>query len=193
MKTQYKIVFAGPVGSGKTTAIQSLSDIEVVSTEANASDDVKKIKKTTTVAMDYGVMKLGNGDQVRLYGAPGQKRFDFMWDILTENALGLVVLINAKATDPMAELRVYLDAFRTLIDATSVVVGVTHTDTQVDIAVRRRLSEGMVGMGIPACVMDVDARSRPDMAMLVKALLFSIDPFAGSQSASEATAQASAL
>lgn len=193
MKTQYKIVFAGPVGSGKTTAIQSLSDIEVVSTEANASDDVKKIKKTTTVAMDYGVMKLGNGDQVRLYGAPGQKRFDFMWDILTENALGLVVLINAKATDPMAELRVYLDAFRTLIDATSVVVGVTHTDTQADIAVRRRLSEGMVGMGIPACVMDVDARSRPDMAMLVKALLFSIDPFAGSQSASEATAQASAL
>ncbi len=193
MKTQYKIVFAGPVGSGKTTAIQSLSDIEVVSTEANASDDVKKIKKTTTVAMDYGVMKLGNGDQVRLYGAPGQKRFDFMWDILTENALGLVVLINAKATDPMAELRVYLDAFRTLIDATSVVVGVTHTDTQVDIAVRRRLSEGMVDMEIPACVMDVDARSRPDMAMLVKALLFSIDPFAGSQSASEATAQASAL
>lgn len=193
MKTQYKIVFAGPVGSGKTTAIQSLSDIEVVSTEAKASDDVKKIKKTTTVAMDYGVMKLGNGDQVRLYGAPGQKRFDFMWDILTENALGLVVLINAKAADPMAELRVYLDAFRALIDSTSVVVGVTHTDTQADIAVRRRLSEGLVGLGIPACVMDVDARSRTDMAMLIKALLFSIDPFAGGQSASEAAAEARGL
>ena len=126
--TQYKIVFAGPVGAGKTTAIQSLSDIEVVSTEAKASDDVRKMKPTTTVAMDYGVMKLDNGDQVRLYGAPGQKRFDFMWDILTENALGLVVLVNAAAPDPVLDLRLYLDAFRALIDRTAVVVGVTHID-----------------------------------------------------------------
>ena len=102
MTTLYKIVFAGSVGSGKTTAIQSLSDIEVVSTEANASDEVRKLKPTTTVAMDYGLMRLDNGDQVRLYGAPGQKRFDFMWDILTENALGLVLLVNAAAQDPVA-------------------------------------------------------------------------------------------
>lgn len=54
MHTQYKIVFAGPVGAGKTTAIQSLSDIEVVSTEARASDVVRQLKSTTTVAMDYG-------------------------------------------------------------------------------------------------------------------------------------------
>ena len=184
MTTQYKIVFAGPVGAGKTTAIQSLSDIEVVSTEANASDDVRRLKKTTTVAMDYGVMRLDNGDQVRLYGAPGQKRFDFMWDILTENALGLVVLVSAKADDPVADLRVYLDAFRPLIDRTAVVVGVTHTD-QGDISVRRRLIQDMEHLGIPPCVMVVDARSRSDIATLVKALLFSIDPFAGA----EATAQ----
>lgn len=178
MRNLYKIVFAGPVGAGKTTAIQSLSDIEVVSTEASASDDVKKLKKTTTVAMDYGVMKLDNGDQVRLYGAPGQKRFDFMWDILTENALGLVVLVSAAAADPVADLRVYLDAFRPLIDSTAVVVGVTHTD-RGDMAVRHQLIQSIESLGIPACVMDVDARSRTDVAILVKSLLFSIDPFAG--------------
>ena len=33
MTNIYKIVFAGPVGAGKTTAIKSLSDIEVVSTD----------------------------------------------------------------------------------------------------------------------------------------------------------------
>src|SRR5690625_6233998 len=89
MSNIYKILFTGPVGSDKTTAIQSLSDIGVVSTEASASDDVKSLKPTTTVAMDYGLMKLPNGDQVRLYGTPGQKRFDFMWDILARDALGL--------------------------------------------------------------------------------------------------------
>ena len=177
-RTQYKIVFAGPVGAGKTTAIKALSDIEVVSTEANASDDVRKIKKTTTVAMDYGLMKLDNGDQVRLYGAPGQKRFDFMWEILTENALGLVVVINAAAPDPVGDLRSYLDAFRDLIERTAAIVGVTHTD-QGNVSVRHLLIEEMHRQGIPACVMEADARSRADVAMLVKTLLFSIDPFAG--------------
>ncbi len=76
----YKIIFAGPVGAGKTQAIRSLSDKEVVTTEELASDDVKMMKKTTTVAMDYGIMKLPTGEQVRLYGTPGQKRFDFMWE-----------------------------------------------------------------------------------------------------------------
>lgn len=187
MSTQYKIVFAGPVGSGKTTAIQSLSDIEVVSTEARASDEVRQIKPTTTVAMDYGLMKLDNGDQVRLYGAPGQQRFDFMWDILTNNALGLVVLVNAAGADPVADLRLYLDAFRALIDRTAVVVGVTHTD-RGDRAIRQRLTAEMQRQGIPPCVMDADARSRPDVAMLVKTLLYSIDPFAGADPEADAAA-----
>ncbi|MCZ2090434.1 MAG: ATP/GTP-binding protein [Burkholderiales bacterium] len=127
MATISKLVFAGPVGSGKTTAIQSLSDIEVVSTEARASDDVRRMKSSTTVAMDYGLMKLANGDQVRLYGTPGQKRFDFMWDILTENALGLVLMIRGIAVDPVADLRLYVNEFRDFIDRTSLVVGITPT------------------------------------------------------------------
>ena len=100
----YKLIIAGPVGAGKTAAIRSLSDKGVVTTEEVASDDVSKMKKTTTVAMDYGVMKLDSGEQVRLYGTPGQRRFDFMWEILSENALGLVLLLNAKEPDPVTDL-----------------------------------------------------------------------------------------
>ena len=105
MAQVYKLVFAGPVGAGKTTAIQTLSDIEVVSTDTQATDDVRLLKNTTTVAMDYGLMKLATGDQVRLYGTPGQQRFDFMWEILSENALGLVLMLKASAPDPVADLR----------------------------------------------------------------------------------------
>lgn len=179
MATAYKIVFAGPVGSGKTTAIQTLSDIEVVRTEAAASDEVRRLKPTTTVVMDYGLMRLPDGDVVRLYGTPGQKRFDFMWDILTENALGLVLMVNASAPDPMADLRTYLGEFRDFIDRTAVVVGVTHTD-RGGWQVRSQAIELMASLGLAPCVMETDARSRADMAMLVKSLLFSIDPFAGS-------------
>ena len=176
MTTIYKLVFAGPVGAGKTTAIQTLSDIEVVSTDANASDDVKLLKKTTTVAMDYGVMRLPNGDQVRLYGTPGQKRFDFMWDILTENALGLVLMLKASAPDPVADLRTYVQAFRGFIDETSLAVGITHTDVG-GWEVRQAVAREMVAQGLAPCVMDTDARKRPHMANLIKALLYGIDPF----------------
>lgn len=183
----YKIVFAGPVGSGKTTAIQTLSDIEVVRTEAAASDSVRALKPTTTVAMDYGLMRLGNGDSVRLYGTPGQKRFDFMWDILTENALGLVLLINASAPDPMQDLRTYLHEFRAFIERTAVVVGVTHTD-RGGWSVRADVIAQMLHMGIAPCAMETDARDRADMATLVKALIYSIDPFAGADEAADAAA-----
>lgn len=179
MPNTYKIVFAGPVGAGKTTAIRTLSDIEVVSTEANASDEIRLLKQTTTVAMDYGLMKLASGDQVRLYGTPGQKRFDFMWEILTENALGMVLMLNGSAKDPVADLRLYVNEFREFIDQTALVVGVTHTDVSGP-QPRLELSKALGEMGLPPTVMDIDARSRPHMAALVKSLIFSIDPFNGS-------------
>ena len=178
MSSHYKIVFAGPVGSGKTTAIGALSDTEVIRTEARASDEVRQLKPTTTVAMDYGVMKLENGDAVRLYGAPGQKRFDFMWDILAENALGLVVLVKADAPEPEEQLATYVREFRDLIDRSALVVGLTHAD-RGDPAVRPRLERWLAQQGLPPCVMETDARSRSDVATLVRALLFSIAPFAG--------------
>ncbi len=180
MPTTYKLVFAGPVGAGKTTAIQTLSDIEVVGTEASASDDVQQLKQTTTVAMDYGLMRLGNGDQVRLYGTPGQKRFDFMWEILTENALGLVLMIRGNAADPVADLRHYVTEFRRFIDKTSLVVGITHAD-QGGWQVRQGISRELLALGLPPTAMDADARSRAQMAMLVTALIYGIDPFSDAQ------------
>ena len=170
MATTYKIVFAGPVGAGKTTAIQTLSDIEIVRTEAMASDDVKRLKNTTTIAMDYGLMKLPCGDQVRLYGTPGQKRFDFMWDILTEDALGLVLMLRASAPDPMADLRAYVHEFRDFIYRTSLVVGITHADTDGG-QTRRLMVAELEKMGLAPCVMEADARQRAQVGRLVHTLI----------------------
>ena len=178
MASVYKIVFAGPVGSGKTRAVKTLSDIEVVSTEADATDDVKNLKHQTTVAMDYGVMYLANGDKVRLYGTPGQERFDFMWDILSENALGLVLLLDGSSPDPVGDLLAYTNAFKKIIETTVAVVGITHTEDNLDRdnAVRSAVSNALKSLNLPATVMSVDARERADMVMVMKTLLYSIDP-----------------
>lgn len=172
MVASYKVVFSGPAGSGKSTAVQTLSDIKVVQTEAIASDAVRLLKPSTTVAMDYGLMKLPNGGKVHLYGTPGQKRFDFMWDILSRDAQGLVLLISAVAVDPVADLRLFCREFRPFIDKNGLVVGVTHVDQscQDTAAV---LMDALQQQGVAPRVMDADARNRTHMAVLVESLIFS--------------------
>lgn len=172
-KDTYKIIIAGPVGGGKTEAIRSLSDKEVVTTEEIASDDTKHLKKTTTVAMDYGIMKLDTGEQVRLYGTPGQKRFDFMWEILSENALGLVLLLNATYDDPVQDLKDYIESFLPLIDSSAMVVGVTHAEN-MPWDLHQRLSNVLLNQGLTANVMPVDARDKEQMAQLIQVLIYAI-------------------
>ncbi len=168
----YKVVFTGPVGSGKTTAIQTLSDIEVVRTEAVASDQVRLLKPATTVAMDYGLMKLPSGDKVHLYGTPGQKRFDFMWDILCRDAQGLVLLLSAAARDPVDDLRFFCSEFRNFIGSKGLVVGLTHADEACrDLSAV--LMDALQQQGLAPRVMDADARNRKHMAVLVESLIFS--------------------
>lgn len=169
----YKLIIAGPVGAGKTAAIQVLSDKGVVTTDEVASDDTKLIKKTTTVAMDYGVMILDSGEQVRLYGTPGQRRFDFMWEILSENALGLILLLNAEEKDPVNDLDYYLDAFSPLIKSSALVVGVTHAEN-MPWDLHETLSKQLMERGVGANVMIVDARDREQMRRMVRSLIYMI-------------------
>ena len=98
---EWSVLFMGPVGAGKTEAIRTLSDIEVVDTDVGATDETRLLKANTTVSMDVGVLNLGEGDKLRLYGAPGQGRFDFMWEILLEHAKGVVIMLNRVVKNPL--------------------------------------------------------------------------------------------
>jgi signal recognition particle receptor subunit beta len=122
--SQYKIIFTGPVGVGKTTAIQSISDVPPIKTDAAAGDMTKARKSETTVAMDYGIMHLDDGEKIHLYGTPGQERFDFMWDILSVGGLGLVLLLDNTCADPFQDMKFFLDSFAD----TSVAIGITQMD-----------------------------------------------------------------
>lgn len=174
---EHKIVFTGPVGAGKTTAIGTISDIPVVKTEAAATDEVALRKSNTTVAMDYGVLQLPGGMNVHLYGTPGQERFSFMWDILTVGAIGLVLLIDNARPKPLDDLEFYVKAFGRFLSQSggSLVVGVT----------RRELSAGpklsdfrdtLARLNLNVPHFEVDARKRDDVRRLLLALLAVVDP-----------------
>lgn len=175
-ETQHKkIIFTGPVGAGKTTAIQSMSDIPIISTNESASDMTKQRKSNTTVAMDYGQIKIGDKERIHLYGTPGQERFDFMWDILTKGALGLILLLDNSRENPQQDLKFYTQAFSSFINKGELVVGITRIDdiTKPDINSYRQWIDDLQ---IRAPVFSVDARERQDVSSLIQALLYTLDP-----------------
>ncbi len=171
----YKFIISGPVGAGKTTAIASLSDIPPVVTDARPTDEVAERKSQTTVAMDYGTIELEGGLKVHLYGTPGQERFDFMWDIMTEGALGLVLLMDNSRPDPLADLSRFLRAFGGFLDQAPFCVGITHTDVAPE-PPRSAYNRMLEAEGRVVPVFTVDPRSRKDMNLLLLAMLSLIDP-----------------
>ncbi len=171
----YKIIFTGPVGAGKTTAIGSISDITPIKTDTKASDMTQNKKKQTTVAMDYGVLKLEGGEQIHLYGTPGQERFDFMWDILTTGGIGLVLLIDNTQDNPIKDLKFFLDAFSGFISQTNVVIGVTRMDLVKKPTIEEYRVE-LKAMSLNPALFEVDARQKSDISLLVQALLYTLDP-----------------
>ena len=119
-----KLVVSGPVGAGKTTFVQTISETPVVATEAEASEDIGK--QYTTVAFDFGTLRLGD-QELHLYGTPGQDRFNFMWEVLCEGALGLVLLVAGDCPEDFAHARNMLDFITSRI-AVPFLVGVTRKD-----------------------------------------------------------------
>jgi small GTP-binding protein len=106
-----KIVVTGPFNAGKTEFIRSVSEIDVVSTERKISLEEEKVKETTTVAMDFGRITVDEDLVLYLFGTPGQKRFDFMWEILSEGMLGFIVMVDSTRSETFREARSILETF----------------------------------------------------------------------------------
>jgi small GTP-binding protein len=98
-----KIVVIGPSAAGKTTLVRTFSEV-------SAGD--RSRKRETSLAMDYGRIKIDDDLVLYLFGTPGQDRFDFMWDILGEGMLGYVLLIDAARPESLGEAVPILRAFR---------------------------------------------------------------------------------
>ena len=169
---QYKIVFGGTMGSGKSTAIQTLSEIEVLSTEALNTDTESHEKLLTTVGIDYGELTLEDGVKVGLYGTPGQDRFDFIWAVICKGAIGTIVMIDHTAENPLIDLDQYVQAFQPF--GNNIVIAITHVDRKPE----RTLSiyrDWLKARALNYPLFFIDARQQDDVLLLVETLIANIE------------------
>jgi small GTP-binding protein len=125
-----KMVITGPFSAGKTQFIRSVSEIEVVSTERKlTSARERALKDTTTIAMDFGRITVDDDLVLYLFGTPGQKRFEFMWEILSEGMLGFIVMVDSTRPETFREARSILETFRAYAP-TPYVVAANKQDVQ---------------------------------------------------------------
>jgi len=143
-----KMVITGPFSSGKTEFIRSISEIDVVSTEAGITSQAERaVKEATTVAMDFGRITVDDDLVLYLFGTPGQRRFDFMWEILAEGMLGFVVMVDSTKPETFREAKSILETFRAYAP-TPYVVAANKQDMKDawntdDLRIALRIEEGI--------------------------------------------------
>lgn len=184
-----KIIFFGPVGAGKTTAIDAVTHSNNAATDARVSDSSIRRKKGTTVAMDYALLDTGS-ERIHLYGTPGQERFRFMWEMITtelaHDCSGHIMLLDNARNHPRQDLEFYLQNFRTYNPKVRLVIGITGSDL-IQTPSRSDYAGWLAELEIKAPLFFVDARKADDIHMLIDEVLQSEKPVTQSASSSSSS------
>lgn len=170
---EFKIIFAGSMGAGKTTSIEALSETGIVKTDVSNTDREAHNKLLTTVGIDYGQITLPPDVKIGLYGTPGQKRFELIWRIVTVGALGAIILIDAAGKAAKEEIIFYISHFEQS-NIRNIVVGLTHCD--IDGALTADdCYEILAGHDIDFPIFEIDAREKDDVLLVVESLIASVE------------------
>ncbi|MET9293967.1 ATP/GTP-binding protein [Streptomyces sp. NPDC003077] len=104
-----KILVAGGSGAGKTTFVRAVSESRPIRIEAVpgllAGGSVPGPRRAApghesagrpVAVVDFGRITIRTGLSLYLFGTPGEDRCRFLWDELAHEALGAVVLADAR-------------------------------------------------------------------------------------------------
>ncbi len=167
MSEYRKLAFVGTVGTGKSTIVRTLSEIEVIDTDRASTVDIGK--EFTTIGIDYGRIALGDNMALGLYGVPGQSRFSMLWDHVNRSLWGLAFLVKYSESPDSDSLLEVIDFFQPVANDIPFVVAVTHADQADDDSLESFCTvfqEILTSRSLPAAVMAIDCTSR-DSAMSI--------------------------
>lgn len=164
---KYKIVFGGPLGSGKTNSIQSLTEVSMLSIDAINPAKKSDPNKVSSVNVEYAEIELDEGLIVGLYAIP-TSHLDLIGAKLCKDAVGAVILIDHSLKSAVEDLEYYVDAFKKHLS--NIVIGVTHLDEDPQQLLKKyRNWISMRSETLP--LFAIDARQKDDVLILIEALI----------------------
>lgn len=183
-----KVVITGAYAAGKTNFIRSISDIDPVTTEYEVTGaEERALKKETTVALDFGKIAVSDEVVLFLFGTPGQERFDFMWDVLTEGCMGYIVMVDSCRPAHLLETQRLMAHFAAITPAPFVVAANKQDDpAALPLSyIRKRLQ---LPLEIP--VLPCIATDRESVKGILMALIMHIDQSTADLSDDESSLEA---
>ena len=173
MTQAIKIVITGAYSAGKTSFIRTISEIDPLTTEYEVTDpDERLLKKETTVALDFGTIAISDAVTLYLFGTPGQERFDFMWETLSEGCIGYVVMVDSCRPAHLNETVRLMARFAEITDVPFVVAANKQDDpAALPLSYIRRRLQMPFEIPIIPCV----ANDRESVKTVLLSLLSRID------------------
>jgi signal recognition particle receptor subunit beta len=166
-----KVVVTGPFAAGKTTFIRTISEITVLSTERGITDESRSVKTGTTVAMDFGRITIDSELVLYLFGTPGQTRFEFMWEILSDGMLGFILIVDTQDPTSFQDAAHILSSFTDIARVPFVVAAnrCEVLDPVTEHAIRQTL-----GLSLSTPIVACDVTDRESVKSVLLSLLFGV-------------------
>jgi uncharacterized protein len=173
--TSQQVAFVGPFGVGKTTAVCTVSDTDVATTEVLSSAlrgrTGRHLKTTTTVGLEIGEWRTPQGRTIAVVGTPGQERFDVVRRTAMPRSTGVVLWLYGQHAVATLDAELWMEFITREVPTRKMTVAVTRlaedaTDGDLD---RFRRVVRRFDPTIP--VVAADPRDRDDVeAVLLTAL-----------------------
>lgn len=130
-----QVSFVGPFGVGKTTAVCTVSDTTVSSTEvlssalrARTGRPGRHLKTTTTVGLEIGEWQSPDGQTISVVGTPGQERFDLVRKSAMPRSTGVVLWLFGHHDLALLDTELWLEFIAAEVSTSKLTVAVTRLE-----------------------------------------------------------------
>ncbi len=171
--TTRQVAFVGPFGVGKTTAVCTVSESSVATSEVASTAMMMRggrhLKSTTTVGLEVGQWVAPDGSPVHVVGTPGQERFDVVRRAAMPRSAGVVLWLFGSHEHALLDTELWLEFISEEVPTHKLTVALTRHDEERTPLEDFRAAIDKVDPTIPLLL--ADPRERDDVVRVLAASL----------------------